>query len=138
MNFAGGAVRHLGDVKSGGKSAEQTEKIELKLTPDILAVVPVAYSAQSNGSGSFRKYHVSLSIDNHAGTEVRVSAENANDSPTIYSCVPGIIHNTAEGIVIEPLELYSAKGSENRPKLVLALDDTVSVQMDKGPKNDYK
>lgn len=138
MDFGGGAVRHLGDVQRASGDQEQVESIELRLNPEILAVVPVAYSAQSNGSGSFRKYNVSLSIDNHAGTRVDVSAKNANKSNVIYSCVPGIIHNTDDGVVIEPLELYSDKGSENRPKLALGSDGKVTVQMDAGPKNDYK
>ena len=68
------AVRHTGDVgraKGRGwrKPVAQVgkETIEITLNSDILAVVPVVYSAQSNGSGSFRRYQVSMAIDNGGG-----------------------------------------------------------------------
>jgi tellurite resistance protein TerA len=143
MNYGNGAVKHLGDVqratgkKLWGAKDEQKEIVEIRLTPDIVAVVPVAYSAQSNGSGSFRRYKVSLSIDNGSGTNVSISADNANNDDTIYSCVPGIIRNMPDGVVIEPLELYSKPRSEKRPRLRGRGTD-VGVEMDAGPTNDYK
>jgi tellurite resistance protein TerA len=133
-----GAVRHLGDVKAAKDATEQTEIVEIRLDPDIVAIVPVAYSAQSNGSGSFRRYKVSLHIDNGAGTHIEVSADNANDNDTVYSCVPGIIRNLPDGVVIEPVELYSEPGSELRPKLVKGPEGIIEVVMDAGPRNDYK
>jgi len=143
MNYGNGAVKHLGDVqratgkKLWGAKDEQKEIVEIRLTPDIVAVVPVAYSAQSNGSGSFHRYKVSLSIDNGSGTNVSISADSANNDDRVYSCVPGIIRNMPDGVVIEPLELYSKPASENRPRLRGRGTD-VSVEMDVGPKNDYK
>jgi tellurite resistance protein TerA len=143
INYGNGAVKHLGDVqratgkKLWGAKDEQKEIVEIRLTPDIVAVVPVAYSAQSNGSGSFHRYKVSLSIDNGSGTNVSISADSANNDDRVYSCVPGIIRNMPDGVVIEPLELYSKPGSENRPRLRGRGTD-VSVEMDVGPKNDYK
>jgi tellurite resistance protein TerA len=143
MNYGNGAVKHLGDVqratgkKLWGAKDEQKEIVEIRLTPDIVAVVPVAYSAQSNGSGSFHRYKVSLSIDNGSGTNVSISADSANNDDRVYSCVPGIIRNMPDGVVIEPLELYSKPASENRPRLRGRGPD-VSVEMDVGPKNDYK
>ncbi|MEA2234654.1 MAG: hypothetical protein QOD83_4470 [Solirubrobacteraceae bacterium] len=143
MNYGNGAVKHLGDVqratgkKLWGAKDEQKEIVEIRLTPDIVAVVPVAYSAQSNGSGSFHRYKVSLSIDNGSGTNVSISADSANNDDRVYSCVPGIIRNMPDGVVIEPLELYSKPASENRPGLRGRGTD-VSVEMDVGPKNDYK
>jgi tellurite resistance protein TerA len=143
MNYGNGAVKHLGDVqratgkKLWGARDEQKEIVEIRLTPDIVAVVPVAYSAQSNGSGSFHRYKVSLSIDNGSGTNVSISADNANNDDKVYSCVPGIIRNMPDGVVIEPLELYSRPRSEKRPRLRGRGTD-VSVEMDAGPKNDYK
>lgn len=158
MNYGNGAVKHLGDVQrpTGGSQAptgkkkfwaapekpqesggEQKEIVEIRLTPDIVAVVPVAYSAQSNGSGSFHRFKVSLSIDNGSGTNVSISADNANNDDKVYSCVPGIIRNMPDGVVVEPLELYSKPRSENRPKLRGRGAD-VSVVMDAGPLNDYK
>ena len=132
-------VRHHGDVKKPtGKVSEQTETIDIKLSPEIVAVVPVAYSAITNGSGSFHQYQVSLSIDNGAGTRITLDATHANEDKKIYTCVPGIIRNTPDGVVIEPLETYSKRGSENRPKLVLDDRGQVVVQMDTGPRNKIK
>jgi stress response protein SCP2 len=128
-----GTVRHLGDVKRGrGKLA--TEVVEVRLVPDVLAVVPVAYSAQSNGTGSFHQYQVSMSIDNGAGDSVVVHASNASRDASVYSCVPGIILNQPDGLRIEALELYSAPGSEHRPEI----GPDLTVRMDAGPLNAYK
>ncbi|MFC5404762.1 TerD family protein [Cohnella soli] len=136
-SFGNGAVEHMGDVgRSSGST--KTEVIKLRFTDDILAVVPVVYSAQSNGTGSFYRYKVSMSIDNHHGTSVTISANHANHNDKIYSCVPGILHNTPDGVIISPLELYSAPKSENRPKLRMGSSNMVEVVMDKGPRNDYK
>ena len=137
MNFDHGAVEHMGDVGRGGGSTK-TEVIKIRLNDKILAVIPVAYSAQSNGSGSFYEYKVSMLIDNHEGTSITVTANNANTDDGIYTCVPGMIINTPEGVVIKPLELYSRSGSENRPKLMKGKDGQVEVVMDAGPLNDYK
>lgn len=136
-SFGNGAVEHMGDVRRNS-GPTKTEVIKLRLNNDILAVVPVVYSAQSNGTGSFYRYKVSMSIDNNNGTSVTISAKNANNNDRIYSCVPGILHNTPEGVMISPLELYSSPNSENRPKLRMGSSDMVEVIMDKGPKNDYK
>ncbi|WP_409296322.1 TerD family protein [Peribacillus sp. SCS-26] len=136
-SYGRGAVEHMGDVRRNSGSTK-TEKIKLRLTDDILAVVPVVYSAQSNGTGSFYRYKVSMSIDNHQGTSVTISAKNANDNDRIYSCVPGILQNTPDGVIISPLELYSAPNSERRPKLRMGRSNMVEVIMDEGPINDYK
>ena len=137
MNFDHGAVEHMGDVVRGGSSTK-TEVIKIRLNDKILAVVPVAYSAQSNGTGSFHRYKVSMLIDNNKGTSVTITANNANKNDTIYTCVPGMIINTSDGIVIKPLELYSLPGSECRPKLVKGKDGQIEVVMDVGPINNYK
>jgi tellurite resistance protein TerA len=136
-SFGNGAVEHMGDVRRNS-GPTKTEVIKLRLNNDILAVVPVVYSAQSNGTGSFYRYKVSMSIDNHNGTSVTISAKNANNNDRIYTCVPGILHNTPEGVMISPLELYSSPDSENRPKLWMGSSNMVEVIMDNGPKNDYK
>jgi tellurite resistance protein TerA len=128
-----GAVRHLGDVRRGD-GREATETVEIRLAPDIAAVVPVAYSAQSNGTGSFRRYRVSMRIDNGAGQAVQIEAANASRDDAVYTCVPGIVLNDDDGVRVEALELYSARGSERRP----VIDDRLSVVMDAGPVNAYK
>ena len=136
-SFGNGAVEHMGDVGRNYQSTK-TEIIKLRLNDDILAVVPVVYSAQSNGTGSFYKYQVSMSIDNHNGTSVTIFAKNANNNDRIYSCVPGILQNTPDGVIISPLELYSTPNSERRPILKMGSSNMVEVVMDKGPVNDYK
>jgi tellurite resistance protein TerA len=128
----GGAVRHLGDV---GRVTDGTaqEVIEVKLDERIRAVYPVAYSAQSNGTGSFRKYKVSTGIDNGAGTTVSIEAEKASRNPLVYTVVIGAIRNGPEGVVIEALEEYSRMGSENRP-----LVQDGELRMNAGPVNATK
>ncbi|MFE6967074.1 hypothetical protein ACFVAJ_18320 [Agromyces sp. NPDC057679] len=127
-----GAVRHLGDVGRGMKGRAQ-EKIEIRMTDEIAAVYPVAYSAQSNGSGSFRRYKVSLELSNGAGSDVTIDAKNANNNDKIYSVAIGAIRNTADGIQVEALELYSKPGSENRPVIKAG-----KIVMDAGARNLFK
>jgi tellurite resistance protein TerA len=76
-------------------------------------------------------------IDNQQGTAVTITADNANKDDRIYTCVPGMILNTPDGIIIQPLELYSKPSSESRPKLIKE-DGQIKVVMDAGPVNDYK
>ncbi|WP_456266017.1 MULTISPECIES: TerD family protein [unclassified Bacillus (in: firmicutes)] len=136
-SYGNGAVEHLGDVGRDRESMK-TEVIKLRLNDGILAVVPVVYSAQSNGTGSFYRYRVSMSIDNHQGTSVTIHAKHANDNDRIYTCVPGMLQNTNDGVIIRPLELYSKPNSERRPKLKMKSSNEIDVLMDKGPINDYK
>jgi tellurite resistance protein TerA len=136
-NFGHGTVEHMGDVGRNGSSTK-TEIIKIRLNDKIIAIVPVAYSAQSNGTGSFHRYKVSMLIDNNAGTAVTITADNANKNDGIYTCVPGMILNTPDGVMIKPLELYSKPGSENRPKLIKKNDGDIMVIMDAGPVNNYK
>ena len=151
---ADGAVRHGGDVgrtqvaKPRGwrrKAAPDAgpdlgrESVEITLNPQIAAVVPVVYSAQSNGTGSFRRYQVSMSIDNGAaeqggGDTVTIDAAGASADDTVFSCVPGIIINDPDGVRIQFLELYSAPGSEHRP----VVGSDLIVKMDAGPLNAFK
>lgn len=136
----GDLVRHLGDrgrgdVRRGGGQTE--EIIEVRPAPEIAAVIPVAYSAINNGTGSFHKYRVTLSIENGADS-VTIPADQAKKSSWIFTCVPGIVHNRPEGVLVERLELYSRRFSEHRPTAVLHPDGRVEVRMDKGPVNQFK
>lgn len=128
----GGAVRHLGDV-GRGQSGKAQETIEIKLTDEIEAVIPIAYSAQSNGMGSFRKYGVSLGIDNGSGTSVTIDSSNASKRMSVFTVVIGIIRNTSEGVVVESLEKYSKSFSEFRPTW-----KDGQVVMDVGSRNIFK
>lgn len=127
-----GAVRHLGDVTSG-VSGQAEEIIEIRMTDEIEAVYPIAYSAQSNGTGSFRKYQVSCAIANGAGTEVTIDAKNASSHDNIYTVAIGAIRNTADGVRIEAMEAYSSPTSEKRPAIVNG-----ELVMDAGSRNLYK
>ena len=141
-----GAVRHSGDIgrtqtaakgwrrKKADEPAVGQETIEITLNPQIAAVVPVVYSAQSNGTGSFRRYQVAMSIDNGGGDTVTIDATNASADDTVFTCVPGIIINDPDGVRIQFLELYSRQGSESRP--VVGAD--LIVTMDAGPVNAFK
>lgn len=131
-----GAIKHLGDVVRGGGAGKKgiaDEIIEIALNPNIVRVVPVAYSAQSNGTGSFRRYKVTMTIDNGAGDVVIIDAKDADKNDRVYSCVPGVITN-GDQVRIEKLEAYSAPGSERRPTLTPAGE----VRMDAGATNLYK
>lgn len=140
------AVPHFRGVSLGadagraaGKSGTALETLTIGFDDQVAAVIPVAYSAQSNGTGSFHQYKVSLAVDNGAGEQVRIDATNANRDKTIYTCVPAVIHNGTDGNAwVEYVEAYSARGSENRPAAVLHPNGTVEVRMDAGPRNDFK
>ncbi|KNY29357.1 TerD family protein [Pseudobacteroides cellulosolvens] len=149
QSFDNGTVEHMGDVgrsargffsfrSKKSKEDSKTEIIKIRPNDNVLAVVPVVYSAQSNGTGSFYRYRASMTIDNNEGTTVSISSQNANDDDLIYTCVPGVILNTPEGIVIDAVEMYSEPGSERRPKLLRGHDGKIKVLMDAGPRNDYK
>lgn len=127
-----GAVKHLGDVGRGAKGVAE-EVIEIRLTDDIDTIYPIAYSAQSNGNGSFREYKVSLEISTGDGTDVTIDAKNASADRAIYSVAIGAIRNTAVGVVVEALEAYSKRGSELRPAVING-----QIVMDEGSKNLYK
>jgi len=142
MQTVDGRVRHLGDVKRGNGSMAE-EILEITLTDDIVAVVPWAYSAQGNGTGSFKRYKVTMEVTDGAET-VRVEASNASDDDRVYTCVPGMITNLpGEGPKVEYLERYSSRNSENRPKVTwtrpgLMRKGGLSVSADGGHKNEYK
>lgn len=137
MQTPDGRVRHLGDVGREAKG-DAEEILEIRLDNTIRAVVPVAYSAQSNGSGSFRKYRVSLEVSNGEGDTVSVDARNANRDSAVYTCAIAVIRNEPQGVLIDPLEAYSRKGSENRPALTVDSTGVPVVLMDHGPTNFFK
>lgn len=132
---ADGAVVHRGDERRGarGKTTLADEVVSITLNPEILRIVPVVYSAQSNGTGSFRRYQVGMTIDNGAGDVVEIAARDADKNDKVYTCVPGVITN-GDQVRIEKLESYSAPGSEKRPTITT----DGAVVMDSGAVNAYK
>ena len=150
-----GGIRHLGDVTRGGSSDIATETLEIVMEDWVDQIAIVAYSAQSNGTGSFRRYQVTTSVDNGAGTTVTVAADQANDNDNVYTVVPAIIHNRSDGVAIERVEMYSKPGSELRPTYLVPgtpvkkglfgkaqpaapVPGNGSLAMDAGSKNKYK
>ncbi len=130
-------VRHLGDVTAADarRREEVTETLSIVMDESIVAVVPVVYSARNNGTGSFHRYKVSLAVDDGRGTRVEVPADQANNDDRVYTCVPGIIYNTPDGVVVERRELYSKHNSEYRPVVKLDRRGNVEIIMDQGPEN---
>jgi len=129
-----GSVVHSGDVKRKlfGTSAEESLTIKLDSSTQVVGIAPWAYSAQSNGTGSFRKYNVVLLVSDGTNT-VKIDARNISDSETVYTCVPAIIRIVDGAPVVEYKEMYSYRGSENRPAWV-----GPRLTMDAGPRNNYK
>lgn len=138
-----GKVRHLGDVQRLAGGATGEEILEIELTDDILAIVPWAYSAQSNGTGSFKRYRVSMEVTCGSDT-VMIEAKNASDNDRIYTCVPGMITNLPnEGPKVVYLEKYSAPNSEHRPAVVwekagILRKGGIEIAPNGGHKNEYK
>lgn len=137
-----GKVRHLGDEQNGDGSMAE-EILEIELTDEILAVVPWAYSAKKNKTGSFFRYRVSMEVTDGHDT-VKIDATNASNDDLVYTCVPGMVTNLpGEGPKVTYLEKYSARNSENRPvarwtKPSLMRKGGLEVLMDRGHENEYK
>lgn len=135
-----GRVVHEGDQARGDGAAASglskkkmaQETITVTMDPSITAVVPVVYSAQSNGGGSFKKYGVSSTVTCGDQT-VTIDATNASNNDTIYTMIPAIVRNAGGVATLEAVEMYS-KGGEKRP----SIDKSGSVTMDTGPENDFK
>ena len=143
-------VTHMGDVDaSGGQSGGSLlgglfgrrdkssnglakEDLKIELSDKVDCVYVVVYSARKNGAGSFRRYGVSMEITGPDGTQVRLDANAANANDGVYTCVPGVVRNTPQGLVIEALEQYS-NGGENRPTVING-----QLVMDRGEENKYK
>lgn len=118
----GGWIEHAGDIKSEGG----TEIVRVSFSPSILAVAFFAYSAKVNGIGSFQRYKVDVAVDNGKGTVVTVKANDHDpkkephhpaNNDNVYTFVPATITNSPEGPILDAVEMYSERNSENRPKL---------------------
>jgi tellurite resistance protein TerA len=129
-----GSIKHLGDVVRPDASGRANETLQILPSPAWESVLLVAYSAQSNGTGSFYRYQVSAAVSNGQGDEVTIDATHANDDDRVYTLAIALIHNRDGVLEIEALEEYSKRNSEDRP----AFDRKGRVKMDAGPRNDYK
>lgn len=130
-----GKVRHNGDATRGAGTA--TETIDIDHDDEIVEIRPWAYSAQSNGTGSFRKYAVSMEVSNGTDT-VKIDANNASSHDNVYTCVPAVLRFNGDGVQVEYAELYSDPRSEARPAFKKGgLLGKLKFTMD-GPRNNYK
>lgn len=124
-----GTVRHAGDQGRG--EGMSSEELIIQWDDNIKAIAPWAYSAQSNGTGSFRKYGVSMTVT--AGEETaHINADEASKVASIYTCVPGTIIFDDDAVSIVRREIYSDRGSERRPHWSYGQLDM------NGPVNSYK
>lgn len=125
-----GAVRHHGDLRTGG-----TEKISVRLTPDIAAVGFSFYSARENGTGSFADAKAQVAIDNGEGSKVTLRVADMSVDARRYTLYFGtIVNGGTEAVRLTAHEDYSDRNSERRP--VLYSDGT--HRMDAGPENPFK
>ncbi|NHC46949.1 Tellurium resistance protein [Motilibacter sp. K478] len=134
---AGGAVyyRHLGSLTeppfiehAGDSQAPGIETIRIK-RPDLQGYVLIcAYSALSNGEGSFRSFGAKAVVSDGRGS--RVEAPLFHTSSNAYWVAIALIDFThADGVQIRHVETYSSAHEERRPTLYA--DGTFA--MDTGP-----
>lgn len=132
-----GTVRHRGDVGRGAGMSK--EIIDIDPDEEIAEIAAWAYSAQSNGTGSFYRHRVSMEIVT-ADDTVKIDAVNADDDDTVYTCVPGVIL-FGDKVSVQANEAYSSPGSERRPAYKKGLfsrsGGPLDLTMD-GPRNNYK
>lgn len=130
-----GTVSHLGDKGRGDGMAE--EIIEILPDNTIQEIAPWAYSAQSNGTGSFYRYGVTMEVIPTEGEGVKIESANANNVSTVYTLVPGVISFEGDTAKVEYFEGYSNPGSELRPAYEKNWRGQHNLTMS-GPKNNYK
>lgn len=142
-----GAVVHLGDRATSDRGGRQAfEVVQIRMDDDIAAILPVVYSAQNSGLGSFRMYGVSTFVltgkynrlpDNLTqASGIIVEAKHASWNPFRFSFVPCVIRKGADRPVLDPRQQkYSRFMSERRPYYNIT---TGKVQMNRGPHNRTK
>lgn len=140
-------LRHLGDEATSDRGGTMAcEIVHVRLNKDIVAIVPVVYSAQNSNLGSFRMYGVStyVLVGKHnklpANLElvkgIIVNAKHASWNPFRFSFVPCVIRNSDNGGTLDPTQQkYSRMMSERRPRYNFA---SGKVEMNRGPVNRAK
>lgn len=130
----------------GGDQPQEVIKIFVKPGHKIARIVPVIYSAQNSGIGSFRMYKVSTYVlkgnfdklpanpENYEG--VKVLARNASWNPFRYTFVPCTIVFGDTGTQIDAShQQYSKMMSERRPTWDVRKN---KLLMNSGPTNASK
>ncbi|MER0241208.1 TerD family protein [Streptomyces sp. HSW2009] len=112
-----------GDARAPGR-----ESIRI-VRPDVQGYVLLcAYSALSNGVGSFRSFGAKVVISDGRGSTVTVPLYE--DAQTRYWVAIALIDFTSpDGVAIQHVEAYSARSTERRP--LLHRDGT--IEMNGGP-----
>jgi tellurite resistance protein TerA len=144
LRSRGGDVVHLGDRATSDRGGQQAfEVIQMRLGKNIAAILPVVYSAQNSGLGSFRMYGVSTYVlagkydrlpdDLNQANGIIVTARRASWNPFRFSFVPCVIRNGSDGSTLDPTQQrYSGMMSERRPRYNIS---TGTVKMNDGPRN---
>ncbi|MEU0991679.1 TerD family protein [Streptomyces sp. NPDC005953] len=124
-----GSVQGEPYIRLDGDSQTPGREVIRIVRPDEQGYVLLcAYSALSNGAGSFRSFGAHVVIDDGRGSVVTVPLYE--ESETSYWVAIGLVDFTAPaGAVVRHIERYSSKGTERRP--VLHRDGT--IRMDAGP-----
>ncbi|MCM2391361.1 TerD family protein [Streptomyces albipurpureus] len=112
-----------GDSKTPGR-----ETIRITRPDEHGYVLFCAYSALSNGSGSFLSFGAKVVIDDGHGSVVTVPLFEETET-SYWVAIALVDFTTPEGAAIRHIEAYSNEATEKRP--VLHLDGT--VEMDAGP-----
>lgn len=115
-------IKHHGDSLTPGRETATIGR------PDLQGYALIcAYSAVGNGVGSFKSYGAHAVISDGNGQTVNVPLYEENDYA--YWVAIALVDFTGDGVSIQQVERYSARGSEARP--VLYSDGTFA--MDAGP-----
>ncbi|WP_030434600.1 TerD family protein [Actinoplanes subtropicus] len=126
--------RHLGSLTappyvcltSGDRRGRET--IEVSHAGHLRYVLICAYSALSNGIGSFASFGAFAEIDNGSGSVVQVPLHHRNRY-SYWVAIALVDLSAADRIAVRHVERYSARRSEARP----ALYRDGTFQMDAGP-----
>ncbi|MET9256592.1 TerD family protein [Streptomyces sp. NPDC003717] len=127
--------KRLGSAKSspyirldGDSRAPGRETLRIHRPDEQGYVLLCAYSAVSNGIGSFRSFGAKVVVTDDRGSTVTVPLFE-NTKTRYWVAIALVDFTTSEGATIHHIEAYSARMTERRP--VLHLDGT--IEMNAGP-----
>ncbi len=127
--------RKLGDAATppyitldGDSRRAGTETITIHSTADLKYVLFCAYSALSNGFGSFKAMKARAEVDNHAGQTIVAPLLEKNKF-SYWVAIAHIDFTDSQQMKISHVESYSKSFTERSPKL----NDDGTFQMDAGP-----
>lgn len=115
-------------VLDGDSRTAGTETITIHSTANLKYVLFCAYSALSNGFGSFNAMKARAEVDNHSGQTIVVPLLEKNKF-SYWVAIAHIDFTDNQQMKISHVETYSKAFRENSPKL----NDDGTFLMDKGP-----